>query len=346
MRPFLLVLPLLLCTVPRAACAEPPAEAKPVTAEAKAQAQRFFQAGVSLQKTEDFEAAIAAYETSLQLFATKSALFNLANCQRAAHRYADAWNSLHRLQTEFGPELVEPMSSTSLAQLEELENLTGLLTVETHPTGASIDIDGKPLGTAPWAAPLRVTIGHHVVQASLAGYVSKDNTVQISPKQSLALVIELDPATAEPIQPEAPATATETTPGLQANPSPAPVPSAEPSLDARPSTGPSPGWRTAGWAGIALGAVGVAVGARAGLLALDVDERLGGVCEAGHCAQSSSSDVDRLERLSMSANLFIGAGAVLIATGATLVLWPSSPDAPEQVSLTLSPSAFRIGGTF
>lgn len=341
MRAFFLVLTLLLILLPRTTCAEPDAVA---TAEAKTQAQRFFQAGVSLQKTEDFEAAIAAYETSLQLFATKSALFNLANCQRAAHRYADAWNSLQRLQSEFGSELVEPMSSTSRAQLEELENLTGLITVETRPSGATVTIDGKPAGVTPWTAPRRVTIGQHSVEAALPGYVPKNNTVRVTPKQALAVVLELDAVAASPTPaPTAPAEPTPPPPNAAAPATGAPPP---PTRTEPLAAGPSPAWRTVGWVGMAVGALGIAAGARVGLLALDVDERLREACEAGHCARSFGSDVERLERLTLSANVFIGAGVVLLGTGATLVLWPSASDSPERLELSLSPNALRIGGTF
>lgn len=345
MRAFFLVLLLLLGSLEATAHAE---VAPSATLEAKSQAQRFFQAGVSLQKTEDFEAAIAAYETSLQLFATKSALFNLANCQRAAHRYADAWNSLHRLQVEFGAELVEPMSSTSLAQLEELENLTGLLTVETQPAGAAVTLDGKPIGVTPWATPHRVTIGRHVVHVALDGYTQKDNTIQITPKQSVALVIELDVATTEP--PTQPATPTPSEPNVASQPSPEVRVTTAPTTSTQPVNGheggPGSTWRTVGWVGMGLGVVGVAAGARVGMLALDVDERLSAICEGGHCARGAAANIDRLDRLTTSANLFIGVGAALMVTGATLVLWPSTADAPERVQVTLSPNAIRIGGTF
>lgn len=335
MRATILFLTLLLCSFPRIASAEP---TPPPAADAKSESEQFFQAGVSFQKSEDFEAAIAAYETSVQLFATKSALFNLANCQRAAHRYADAWYTLTRLQQTYGAELVEPMSSTSKAQLAELENLTGLMMVETQPSGATITLDDKPLGVTPWANSVRVAIGQHTLRATLAGYSDQTKSIQLTPKQTANVRLELILAP-QPVAAPSP-TATE--------PAPAP-PAARGELYVSPSletSGPSSAWRTVGWVSAALGGVAVALGTHTGLRALDVDERLSTACEAGHCAPSADPQIARLDRLTLSTNIFFGAGAALLATGATLILWPATPEQPETVTLTLRPNAVSLGGSF
>lgn len=336
MRTTFLFLTLLLCSYPCVASAEP---VPPPSVEAKSQAEQFFQAGVSLQKTEDFEAAIAAYETSVKLFVTKSALFNLANCQRAAHRYADAWYTLTRLQQTYGADLVEPMSSTSKAQLAELENLTGLLTVETEPSGATITLDDKPLGVTPWTTSMRVAIGQHTLRATLQGYGDQTASVQLTPKQTAAVRLELSVA---PAPEPAPAVTTSNPPP----PSPAPVAAPARVAPEPVTSGPSPAWRTVGWVSVALGGVAVALGTRTGLHALDVDDRLSMVCEAGHCAPSAGPQIDRLDRLTFVTNVFFGTGAALLATGATLVLWPATPDGPESVTLTLHPNALSAGGSF
>src|SRR6187455_2662697 len=78
-------------------------------ADAKADAEKQFRAGVSLQKVDDFDAAIVAFEASLRLHPTKGAWFNLANCLRATHRYPEALNALERLQQDFAGELQDPM---------------------------------------------------------------------------------------------------------------------------------------------------------------------------------------------------------------------------------------------
>jgi PEGA domain len=333
----LVVTLLLLWASPRSVFAQPtPA----TTIDAKLEARRYFQAGVAFQKTDDFQAASDAYATSLELYPTKSALFNLANCQRAMHLYADAWISLRRLHEQFGTELEEPMLSTSKTQLEDLENLTGLLVVETQPSGAELTLDGKPLGTAPLPNPVRVAIGQHTVQASLDGYAPKSSAFKLSPKQSLSVVLELTVAPPSAMQfepdpsastPPAPVTNTTTITALPADPDPPESSSA---------------WTTVGWVGVAMGGVAVAAGARVGVLALDVDDHLSNVCSGGNCSEKYAGSVERLERLSLSANVFMGAGAALIATGVTLILLPASNSKKEELTVSVGPSALHIEGRF
>lgn len=322
----------LLCAWPHVVHAEPAATQN---VDARSEARRYFQAGVALQKTDDFEAASEAYATSLEYFPTKSALFNLANCQRAMHRYADAWRSLHRLHEEFGAELEEPMLSNSKTQLEELETLTGLLTVNTEPVGANVSIDGKAQGVTPLAAPLRLEIGQHTITVTREGYTSKESVFKLSPKQSLTLSLEL--AEPPPPEPEVPELPPETT---QAPVAPKTTP-AKLGVESHSSA-----WRTVGWVGITAGAVGVALGARNGVLALQVDDKLSRACEGVHCARQQAGRIERLDRLALSANVFIGAGAVLMATGAALVLWPSSSETTEQVTVSLGFDGLNVGGRF
>ena len=60
--------------------------ARPTMAQDKAEAEKHFKAGLTLQKADDFDAAAAAFEKSISLYATKGGLYNLANCYRALHR--------------------------------------------------------------------------------------------------------------------------------------------------------------------------------------------------------------------------------------------------------------------
>src|SRR6187455_2997685 len=130
-------------------------------ADSREDAEKQFRAGVSLQKVEDFEAAIAAFESSLRLYPTKGAWFNLANCLRATHRYPEALTALERLQQDFGSELVDPMRSTAEMQIAELRNLTATLAIEVDQPGADVAIDGRSIGTSPLTNPIRLGLGDH-----------------------------------------------------------------------------------------------------------------------------------------------------------------------------------------
>jgi hypothetical protein len=91
--------------------------------------------------------------------------------------------------------------------------------------------------------------------------------------------------------------------------------------------------------------VGVAIGANVGMRALDVNDRLADVCETSHCGVSQAPQIERLERLTTTANIWMGAGAVLLVTGATLVLWPA-PEREEDVSVHVAPTGLFVQGCF
>lgn len=330
--------------------------------EVKELALRYFRAGLSLQKNEDFEAAIAAYETSLELYPNKNTLFNLANCQRAQHRYADAWSSLKRLQAEFGAVLVEPMSSTARTQLDELENLTAVLTVETEPAGALVEIDAQTLGTTPLAAPARLKIGKHTLLVSLLGYQPTTAVVELTPRQAMtrSFVLAPDPGAqvgstqAGAAQAGAGSKITPPQTETAGNPSPLDDIHGATSHDATshdatshsPTSHSDPVWSTLGLASMAAGAVGVAIGATLGLRAVGVNDELTAACNAGHCSANRAPQIERLERLVTAANVWCGVGAGLLITGATIVLWPSQQETASSVSLNVHPTGLSLTGEF
>ena len=296
--------------------------------EDRAQAERYFKAGLSLHKLDDFDAAAVAYEASLKLMPTKSALFNLANCQRALHQYVEALDTLERLQALFGEQLAEPMASKARAQMQELRNLTATLLVETQPPGAMVHVDGASIGETPLAAPLRLKLGRHLIEVFLEGYEPQTASVRLLPRASLTERFVLVPV-AEQVAVPTDSKVRDTTP-----------PKVE-SRDVRvlAAEAPDDPLRPWGWAGVAAGAASVALGGVFGLRALSLDEELSAACSHGVCPQDHAADIERLERLSATADTLIGVGAVFALAGAALVLWPteSNPTTP-QVGLMTTPT--------
>ncbi len=292
---------------------------RPASADTKDEAEKQFRAGVTLQKGEDFEGAIAAFEASLALYPTKSALFNLANCLRATHRYPESLKAFERLQRDFGGELDEPMLSTVAAQLVELNNLTGSLQLQVDQPGAELSVDGKSVGRSPLPAPLRLGLGDHEIQVSLEGFETQTLNVNLAPAERATRTIDLTPAAghAAPSVPPAPAP----TP-----PAPAPAPPPRHVVE-EDAAGP----RSLGLAGtLSAGAGGLllAGGSVTGLWALSVDRDLKSACEAGHCPSSRQSDIDKLDRLTLATNLLLATGAVAAVSG--VVLWLVDDEAARE----------------
>jgi len=304
-------------------------------ADAKADAEKQFRAGVSLQKVEDFDAAISAFEGSLRLYPTKGAWFNLANCLRATHRYPEALTALESLQRDFGSELQDPMRSTVEIQVAELRNLTATLAIEVDRPGAEIAIDGRPVGTSPLPEPIRLGLGDHEVRATLPEFEPAVARVNLGPAQTATTKLSLSaPGAAPPVAvpPPTPVTA----PPPPPEPAPSPPPPPEP---AAPESG-SGSLRTAGIISVGAGALLMAGGAVTGIWALSVDDDLDAACPDGHCTKDRAADIDQLERLTTTTNVLLGAGAAVGLGG--LALWlldDSSSDTSNVATARSAPKA-------
>lgn len=345
--------------VERAGLRSPPSTAKP-TDEVRAQAERYFRAGLSLHKLEDFDDAAVAYEASLRLMPTKSALFNLANCHRALHQYVQALESLERLHAEFGDQLVEPMLSKSRAQIQEIRNLTGTLVIETEPTGATVYVNGALQGTTPFDAPVRLKLGAHSIEARLEGYEDKRVAVELLPRAELTTRIVLDKS---PDSGDVAARATPPNEGAASPDSPASVTVRPPAPDddveagdvdltvddgtlaSGPAAGEQP-LRPWGWVGLAAGVAAVAVGGGLGLEALRLDDELSQACPQGTCPRNRAVDLERLNRLTSTADVLVGAGTLLAVGGAIVLLWPSQSERETEPTLdvSVSPTGFGVVG--
>ncbi|HEY6728719.1 MAG TPA: PEGA domain-containing protein [Polyangiaceae bacterium] len=289
-------------------------------ADAKADAEKQFRAGVSLQKVEDFEAAISAFEASLRLYPTKGAWFNLANCLRATHRYPEALSALQSLERDFGAELQDPLRSTVEMQVAELKNLTATITIEIDQPGAEIAIDGRPIGSSPLSDPVRVGLGDHEVRATLAGFEPAVAHVNLGPAQAATMKLSLRaPGTA-------PAPAAATPPPTQP---PAVAALAPPSQTPPAGEAGGSGLATAGLISAGAGALLLAGGAVTGIWALSIDGDLESSCVDGHCPKHRASDIDRLESLTTATNVLLGVGAAVSVGGLALWLFGDSSESPS-----------------
>jgi len=293
-------------------------------ADSKQEAEQQFRAGVSLQKVEDFEAAISAFESSLRLYPTKGAWFNLANCLRATHRYPEALTALERLQQDFGSELVDPMRSTAEMQIAELRNLTATLAIEVDQPGADVAIDGRSIGTSPLTNPIRLGLGDHELRVTLEGFETAIVPVNLGPAQVAARTIKL--STVAALVPALPTAA----PALAAEPEPpahvAPPPPSTAADSERSHL------TTVGMVSTGAGALLLAGGAVTGLWALSMDDDLSDDCVDGHCPPNRAEAIDQLEQLTTTTNVLLAVGAAVSVGGALLWLFGDSSDEPAALT--------------
>jgi hypothetical protein len=148
-------------------------------ADYKDEARAHFEAGMKLVEKEDFVRAAEEFEQSLALYSTKNGLFNLANCYRQLHRYAEALEVIERMKLLHGKDLDERMAAAVGRQEQELLGLVAVLYVEVDTHGATVSVNGNTVGRTPLAAPMRLNPGPAVIEVELGGYLTEKRELRL-----------------------------------------------------------------------------------------------------------------------------------------------------------------------
>jgi hypothetical protein len=170
-------------------------------ASAKDEAKRHFDNGVELAGDENFAAAAAEFEVSVELFSTKMGLFNLANAYKALYRYGDALATVDRLEREFGKKIDADLRKEIKALKESVQVIIGWLDVRVDKEGAAIRVDDREVGVSPLADKLIVGPGDHVIEATLDGFESSHRTVKVASGNTAVAEMVLAPVKEEPPAP-------------------------------------------------------------------------------------------------------------------------------------------------
>jgi hypothetical protein len=169
----------------------------PALAGDKGVAQKHFKTGLALMKAEDFSGAAAEFESSVSLFATKTGLFNLANCYKALHRYGDALNALGKLDDTFGQDMDDEMKESVKRLENEISSLVADVEITVKQAGATIKIDGREVGRSPLAEAVIVGPGERAIEVSLDGYETISRKVTLVSGAKGRESFELQPSRVE-----------------------------------------------------------------------------------------------------------------------------------------------------
>ncbi|MBN2341533.1 MAG: PEGA domain-containing protein [Deltaproteobacteria bacterium] len=168
---FALVLTLLLCAGGGA------------RADSREDAKQHFETGISLLELNNYKGAATQFELSIAKHPTKAALFNLANCYQAMHKYAEALKSFTRLEREYGESLSDEMREAIARHKEEISAVVAELVVTVAIDDVEIRLDGASVGSSPIEAPLIVAAGEHQLELLADGYEPVSRAVELISRQ-------------------------------------------------------------------------------------------------------------------------------------------------------------------
>ena len=110
-----------------------------------------------------FQAALAAAPSARAALGAADALYRLGRLGEAYEAYGEA-------QRTYGAKLAGADKTTVTSRLAELGPKTGWLSIRVGEPGADVTIDGKPFGTSPVPALVRVAAGSHDVAVTKTGF--------------------------------------------------------------------------------------------------------------------------------------------------------------------------------
>jgi tetratricopeptide (TPR) repeat protein len=133
-------------------------------------ARQHFGRGVALYEAERYAQALAEFQAAYEAMPHPTVLVNIANCYGRTDRPVRAVNTFERYLRERGGDLSSEERRQVEAALQEQRGRLGRLTVEVPgPDGATVLLDGVPLGTAPLEHTEETAQGNHVVEVRAAG---------------------------------------------------------------------------------------------------------------------------------------------------------------------------------
>lgn len=194
------------------------------------------------------------------------------------------------------------------------------ITVVTEPPGATLLLDGQPLGVTPWTG--EVAPGAHKLQLRRDGYAPAEQDLDVPPDHATDVALTLTTA------------APEAAPTAAPSPAPAPAAPAAPApRDESKESGSAFPFTKLGWVGVGVG--GAALG---GALVFELLRRgADSDAESDHTQVGRADHLDTMEGRQTAARILLGTGIVFAAAGGTLLYIGSRQE--HTVGLACVPGA-------
>lgn len=300
----------------------------------RVEAKTHFERGLALVDEGKIADALEEFERAYALVPHPSVLLNIARAQADLGDPLRAVELLEGMLRDSGDTLEPALATAAREQLEQQRARLAVVTLDVSQDGARVLMDGRDLGPAPLAAPVRLNPGHHVVSTKHEALETISLPIDLAEGEQRVLLLSPPPRPALP-----PVAALTPTLPPSAHPEPA-APSAE--------RGPAHRWqRPLGWSAVGLGGVGFVASA---WLWGRADAKHEQALE--HCTPRCDDTARSLQHEAVQAaqltTATLVAGAGLVAVGGVLVLMapPStrSPDAgtAQRRSITVVPRPLGV----
>ena len=191
----------------------------PADPQAKVKAQALLKEGTALFDRGDLAGALAKFQTAYGVYPSPKLQFNIGQADRDLGRPVEALEAFDRFLAQ-APDAAPEILAEARQSVAELKSKLGQLKIECPTSGASVELDGRPLGITPMPAPIWTMPGRHRITLRHPQYTTTTATVDVVAGQTQAITQKLGLAlvTPSPAPPPIPVVETATIPQLVAAP--------------------------------------------------------------------------------------------------------------------------------
>jgi hypothetical protein len=141
-----------------------------------------------------YDAALVELTRAYELNPSYRLIYNIAQTKVALRDYAGALESFQRYLREAGGQIASDRVSAVSAQLNDLEQRVGRLTIDTDVADAEVLVDDNLLATTPLSGPLLVNAGLRRVTVRHPAYSARTQRVSIAGGEQVRVAMQLLPS--------------------------------------------------------------------------------------------------------------------------------------------------------
>ncbi len=181
---------------------KPPGKPIIVTKEAppaQKEADRFFKSGVALYKEAKYSEALAEFQRAYEIAPHPLVLYNIAGCHRELSQYAEAVKAYTQFLAEGKGQVPATRLTAAQTELDSILARIARVTVTVSPDGATLLVDGSPIGTL-IEMPLILSPGEHLLVAQAPGRKDTERRVRVASGDELTVDLNLVELPPDPIK--------------------------------------------------------------------------------------------------------------------------------------------------
>lgn len=173
---------------PAPAASTPPPLSESLSGEAKAE----YEAAKLLYEDGDYAGASLKFQRAYDLSKDPRLLWNRAAAEKNLRHYVMVSELVRGYLTEGAAFISDTDRADGEALLLTVSAFVAKLAVTASQAGATVSVDGKPVGTTPLKEPVLVEMGQHDVKVELAGYKALSRPVQVAGGGTTAIDFALE----------------------------------------------------------------------------------------------------------------------------------------------------------